>query len=89
MPRGTITDTEARERASATSSPRCLQPWVRKEETPPTLPGFTCGQHAMDLADLPSLIPHCSLPVASAVEMHCHRELPGLNLPEALGQGWG
>ena len=58
---------------------------------PPGPPGqgLTCGQHAMDLADLPEALPAVVFQWCPLVEVHCHWELPGLNLPGGTGSGMG
>ena len=55
----------------------------------PAHQGLTCGQHAMDLADLPEALPAVVFQWRPLVEVHCHRELPGLDLPGGTGSGVG
>lgn len=48
---------------------RCASPW-----------GLTCGQHPVDLADLPEALAAVVLQRGVPVEVHSHGELPGLHL---------
>lgn len=43
----------------------------------------------MDLADLPEALPAVVFQWCPLVEVHCHRELPGLDLPGGTGSGVG
>lgn len=43
----------------------------------------------MDLADLPEALSAVVFQWCPLVEVHCHRELPGLDLPGGTGSGVG
>lgn len=71
---GTSEETEAPEPLGLEGGPACAR-------------GLTCGQHAVDLAHLPEALAAVVLERRPLVEVHGHRELPGLHLqrPDARG----